>query len=421
MASYHFSAQLIQRSKGRSAVAAAAYRSGSVLADNRTGQRFDFSRRRGVVSSEILAPDGAADFLKQRETLWNHAEAMEKRKDAQVAREINLALPHELDAKQRRETLLNFVREAFVDRGMVADVAVHAPVPEKGDHPDNHHAHIMLTMRRATTTGLHPVKTREWNSDALLEEWRALWALRQNEALERAGQKVRVDHRTLLAQKDSALKRRDFIRAVNLDREPQIHVGPSAAKAAQRRFLLRSVDRVVGPPRKQSGNTAARRVVRYREIDQGSRAAHRAVIVKANWLRRQRAVAKWQARSVRLRLHQVRMAKLELAAKINFRFLFNQRNDWRWLERREVPHSLAQQVEQAARSLAHVQKRGGLLDRLLAEVDRTLAGLLLSQVRTTGRPSPHLQSNNPRGSGWRPGRSRARYPIGPSNDRPGSA
>lgn len=225
MASYHFSVQIIQRSHGRSALAAAAYRAGERIADQRTGQVHDYSRRHGVVHSEILLPDGASRFLGNREVLWNLVERLEGRKDAQLAREINLALPHELDADQRRKLLLNFVREAFVGRGMVADVAIHAPVPEKGDHPHNHHAHILLTLRQATAAGLRSVKTREWNSDKLLAEWRAVWAEHQNLALERAGILERVDHRTLEAQREGALQRGDRLLAASLRRKPEIHVG----------------------------------------------------------------------------------------------------------------------------------------------------------------------------------------------------
>ena len=175
--------------------------------------------------ADIILPKGAAAFLADREALWTLVERMEGRKDAQLAREINLALPHELDAIQRRELLLNFVREAFVSQGMVADVAIHAPVPEKGDHPHNHHAHILLTLRQATALGLRPVKTREWNSDRLLTEWRALWARHQNRALAQAGLTARVDHRTLETQRKAAVKRGDRRAAAAFERKPEVHLG----------------------------------------------------------------------------------------------------------------------------------------------------------------------------------------------------
>ena len=421
MASYHFSAQVIQRSKGKSAIAAAAYRSGSLLRDEARGESHDYRQKRGVVYSEILLPDGAAGFLRDREKLWNCAQAMEKRGDAQLAREINLALPHEMDAARRRETLLNFVREAFVDQGMVADVAIHAPVPERGDDPRNHHAHVMLTLRRATKDGLHPVKTREWNSAELLKHWRALWSLHANRALERAGLVARVDHRTLLAQREDAVKRRDWIAAERLNREPQIHVGPRAKKIIERGRVPRSRDRRVGSLRRaEELMRPVRRLVRYTAIDKGSRVAYRAGLMRRRPQALFGSIQRWQARSARLRLRKARLTRLEAAALVDFRRLLGGSDDYRWLEGREIPHSLARQVEDAARKLAHMKKRRGQLDALLAEVDRTLAGLLLSQARGPGRPTLVLQSNQPRGP-MRAGRSRARYPIAPSTFAPGNA
>lgn len=227
MASYHFSMQIIQRSKGRSAIAAAAYRAGERLVDTE-GKVHDYRRRQGVVYTTILAPHGSAPFLTDRNKLWLTSERLDTRADAQLAREIVLALPAEMDSDQRRELVLKFVQEAFVSRGMVADVAIHAPVPEKGDHPNNHHAHVLVTQRQATAAGLHRVKTREWNSDELLREWRALWARHQNEALRAAGHGVRVDHRTLEVQRKDAIARGDLKLAAKLDRKPEIHLGKHA-------------------------------------------------------------------------------------------------------------------------------------------------------------------------------------------------
>jgi hypothetical protein len=155
---------------------------------------------------------------------------------------------------------------------MVADVAIHAPVPEKGDHPKNHHAHIMLTLRQATAQGLRAVKTREWNSDTLLVQWSALWAEHQNRALARAGHQARVDHRSLLAQCIDAKRRGDLALAIALDRKPELHVGPKAQNAKQHRRTAPSRDRVVGPRRRKETVAPQRRVVRYTRIDRGSRA-----------------------------------------------------------------------------------------------------------------------------------------------------
>jgi len=419
MASYHLSAQVIQRSKGKSAIAAAAYRSGSRLYDEADKCHHDFSRRRGVVSSEILLPAGAPESLRDRQTLWNLAARMERRDDAQLAREINLALPHELDAIQRRETLLKFVQEAFVDRGMVADVAIHAPVLEKGDDPRNHHAHIMLTLRRATKDGLHRVKTREWNSAELLKHWRALWSAHANRALERAGFLARIDHRTLVVQRHEALRRRDWLSAELLKRSPQVHIGPKAKKIVERGRVPRSAERERGPWRRRVGDARpVRRVVRYPAIDKGSRVAHGAKVARQRSLSMFESLRRWQARSARLRLRKERLTRMEAVLLVNFRRL-HEGVDYRWLERKERPHSLPGQVEDAARKLAHVKRRRGQLDVLMAEVDRTLARLLLSQ--SAARRTPLLlQSNNPRGH-KRAGRMRARYPIAPSTFSPGSA
>lgn len=253
MASYHFSAQIIGRSDGRSAIAAAAYRAGERIKDQKNNVIHDYTRRKGVVYAAILAPSGSAAFLQRRCDLWNAVERMENRKDAQLAREIVLALPHELSAGQRREMLLRFVRAAFVSRGMIADVAIHAPVLEKGDHPHNHHAHVLLPLRQATANGLRKVKTREWNSDNLLREWRALWARYQNEALERANIRERVDHRSLAVQRAEAVRCGDARKAALLDREPEIHLG----KRARPRTIEREGAKVAKPPHPRITHNAA--------------------------------------------------------------------------------------------------------------------------------------------------------------------
>lgn len=207
MAVYRFSAQVIGRTNGRSATAAAAYRSGMLITDERTGLTHDYSRRGGVVHAEILRPEGAPDFTGNRADLWNAVEQVERRKDAQLAREILTSLPHELDEDQRRDLVHEFIEQEFVSRGMVADYAIHAPDLE-GDNR-NHHAHIMLTMRELTEEGFGK-KDRSWNDKELLESWRENWADHQNQALERAGHDIRVDHRSLEA------------RGINREPEPKL-------------------------------------------------------------------------------------------------------------------------------------------------------------------------------------------------------
>ena len=216
MAQYRFSAQVIGRSSGRSSVAAAAYRAGVSLADERTGLVHDFSRRGGILHTEIIAPDNAPEWMHDRAKLWNAVEKAETRTNSQLAREIQLSLPHELDDAQRRELVRGFAHDQFVSRGMIADIAIHAPGRDGDDR--NHHAHIMLTMRELTGAGFHASKAtptaRAWNAKENVEQWREAWGEYQNRTFRSLGLDVAVDHRSLTAQ--------------GIDREPSVHLGPSA-------------------------------------------------------------------------------------------------------------------------------------------------------------------------------------------------
>jgi hypothetical protein len=208
LALYRFSAEIIGRGKGYSATAAAAYRAGERIEDERTGAVHDYRRREGVLHAEILAPEGAPAWARDRAKLWNAVEQAERRRDAQLSRQLILALPHELTDAQRKELVRDFVQREFVNRGMVADIALHAPDRE-GD-ARNHHAHVMLTMRRFDGERFGN-KERGWNDDGALRGWRYQWAQFQNRALERAGQQARVDHRSYADQ--------------GIDREPTQHLG----------------------------------------------------------------------------------------------------------------------------------------------------------------------------------------------------
>lgn len=224
MAIYHFSAQTVNRTAGRSATAAAAYRAGEEIVDERQGLIHDYTRKGGVLHTEIMTPPNAPAWASDRASLWNAVERAEKRKDAQVAREIVVALPHELNEVQRIELLRGFVKEHFIDLGMIADVAFHAP-DSKGDMR-NFHAHVMLTMRDISPDGFSDKKNRTWNDKELLNTWREQWAAHANTALEAAGSDARIDHRTLEAQHIEALENGDLEAAQELDRAPQIHNGP---------------------------------------------------------------------------------------------------------------------------------------------------------------------------------------------------
>jgi hypothetical protein len=181
VADYRLSVQFISRSDARSAVAAAAYRAGDRLTDERRETVQDYTRKGGVVHAEIMAPEAAPGWAKSRESLWNAVEKAETRRNSQVAKEVQLSLPAELNAEQRLALTRAFVAENFVAKGMVADVAIHAPSRE-GDER-NHHAHIMLTTRAIGPDGFVPTKNRDWNSKAQLQDWRENWAKIQNRHL----------------------------------------------------------------------------------------------------------------------------------------------------------------------------------------------------------------------------------------------
>ena len=213
MAIYRLEAKVIARSQGRSATASAAYRAGESIDDERTGAVFDYTRKRGVLYAEIFTPPNTPAWMEDRAQLWNAVEKAEKRKDAQLARDLLLSLPHELTPEQRRNLVREFVTTEFVAKGMIADVAVHAPDRQADER--NHHAHVLLTMRELTSGGFGK-KVREWNATEQLEAWREHWANMVNGHLEKYGHEARVDHRSLADQ--------------GIDREPEPKQGPVATE-----------------------------------------------------------------------------------------------------------------------------------------------------------------------------------------------
>jgi len=243
VAIYHLSIKITSRGKGKSAVAAAAYRAGEKIKNEYDGMVHDYTRKRGIVHSEILLPDNAPTEYKDRAVLWNAVEKVEKFKTAQLAREIEIALPKELTLLQNKSLVREYVKKNFVDKGMCADIAIH------DTSEGNPHAHILLTMRpfnEDKTWGskqkkeyIHdpqgnkiydPVKKQykcksipstDWNDQSRAEEWRAAWAETANKYLAHLNHAERIDHRSF--------ERQDIT-----DQIPTIHLGVAASQLEKR-------------------------------------------------------------------------------------------------------------------------------------------------------------------------------------------
>lgn len=215
MAIYHFSAKVVSRANGSSAVASAAYRAAERLSDERLGRDHDFTNKTGVVHSEIMLPEGAPERLGDRETLWNAVEAGEVRKDAQLARDVEFAIPREMNSQDGIQLARDFVAREFVSRGMIADLNVHWDKAEDGSPKP--HAHVMLSMREVGPDGFGQ-KERDWNSKELLGRWRESWADHVNTRMAELGFDARVDHRTLEAQ--------------GIPLEPQHKIGAAGSRRA---------------------------------------------------------------------------------------------------------------------------------------------------------------------------------------------
>lgn len=242
MAIYHCSIKIISRGKGKSAVAAAAYRAGETLTNEYDGVTHDYTRKGGVVHTEIVLPDNAPAEYADRAILWNAVEKIEKAKNAQLAREIEIALPVELTQEQNISLVREYVNQHFVAAGMCADFAIH---DTGGGNP---HAHILLTMRPFEQGGewgakqkkeyiLDPqggkiydpkkrsykcksIPATDWNEQTKAEEWRQGWAELCNQHLERSGHAERIDHRSYERQ--------------GIDQIPTVHLGVAAFQMEKR-------------------------------------------------------------------------------------------------------------------------------------------------------------------------------------------
>jgi len=242
VAIYHCSIKIISRGKGKSAVAAAAYRAGQSITNKYDGITHDYTRKRGIVHTEVLLPENAPAEYSDRAILWNAVERIEKAKNSQLAREVQIALPKELNPLQNKALVRDYVKQCFVAQGMCADIAIH----DTGS--GNPHAHIMLTMRPFEQNGewgdkqqkvyhlgkdgnkiydpirrqykCNKIQTTDWNDQTKAEEWRAAWADHVNALLERGNHTERIDHRSFVRQ--------------GKDEFPTVHLGSSAFQMEKR-------------------------------------------------------------------------------------------------------------------------------------------------------------------------------------------
>ena len=227
MSIYHLSVKVISRGDGRSAVACAAYRSGEKLVCDYYEKEQDYTKKTGVEFTNIYAPPNTNPELLDRQTLWNTVEKVERRKDAVLAREFEIAFPSELNADQRKQLLDELCQKLVEKYGVVVDAAIHAPHTESGSDARNYHAHIMFTTRAINENGEFAAKKyRDFSRDEGTQtvcDWRADFADLCNKHLEQAGFDERVDHRSYADQNKGYL-------------EPTVHEGP-AVTAMRRRGI----------------------------------------------------------------------------------------------------------------------------------------------------------------------------------------
>ena len=237
MAIYHLSIKIISRAKGASAVGKAAYRAAEKLTNEYDGLTHDYTKKPGVIHTEILLPDHALREYADRSTLWNAVEMAERNSNAQLTREIEFSLPKELSTEQNIQLARAYVQEHFVSKGMCADVCIH----DTGT--GNPHAHVMLTLRPIDEHGYWGAKSRkeyilddngekiklksgeyksrkvnavDWNEQTKTEEWREAWANAANRAMESNGHDKRIDHRSYERQ--------------GIDQVPTVHLGVAASQ-----------------------------------------------------------------------------------------------------------------------------------------------------------------------------------------------
>ena len=201
MAIFHLDFKIVKRSEGRSSVAKAAYHARTRITDERTGDKYDYSRRTDLYGHFILAPANAPEHIvKDSTALWNEVERVERQNNGQTSRYFDVAIPAELNNDDKKRLVLEYCQKNFVDKGMIADIAFHDL------DSDNPHAHVMLTLKTIGPEGFGK-KERSWNDRKMSVLWRESWASMANSYLAAAGSPERIDHRSLQAQHEEALEK----------------------------------------------------------------------------------------------------------------------------------------------------------------------------------------------------------------------
>ncbi|HHR0729243.1 TPA: MobQ family relaxase [Yersinia enterocolitica] len=202
MAIFHLEFKILTRTtktgKSKSSLYLAAYNAREKLKDELTGLTFDYTKKTDLYKSGIILPEGAPARFYNRATLWQNCEAAEKRKDSQICRHAIISLPAELNGEQNEALLKKYLKQNFINKGMIADYAIH-------DINKKPHAHIMLTMRKCENGGFSKKKAREWNDPKLAEVWRRQWALIVNKTLRENGHNNTITHLSFLRQKELAI------------------------------------------------------------------------------------------------------------------------------------------------------------------------------------------------------------------------
>lgn len=352
MAIYHLSAQIISRKSGRSSTAAAAYRAGERIVDERTGEIHDYARKAGVSHTEIVMPSGS-EWAPTRSELWNEVEAKNKRADSQVAREFLVALPDELDEAQRRELAVGFARELADKYQIAVDVAIHAPGRE-GDQR-NHHAHILTSTNKVQGHGFgNKVRELDFVAHTMagkggqvneIDLVRQRWEHHANQALEKAGQEARIDHRSLEAQGI-------------YDRAPTAHLGPDAT-AIKRRGGVSTVE-----------ERAKEQASEFLADMQAQVALQRAAERDVAELEDQLAAAKWEALPVSERLATVRETQTRMLQELQ-----DLRDRKRFADTAAKVAMPQAEVQKGIDALPAVRKAAGQAKARLEQVEAREAGL----------------------------------------------